>query len=37
VTVSGGSGGATVTVKLSSPASRASYGLGHDAVGVSFA
>jgi hypothetical protein len=36
VTVSGASTGAQVTVTLTSPASHASYGLGHNEVGVSF-
>ena len=36
VVVSGGSGGATVTIKLSSPTGHETYGLGHDEVGVTF-
>ncbi len=36
VAVSGANAGATVTVTLSAPASHASYGLGHNEVGVSF-
>jgi hypothetical protein len=36
VEISGGSGGATVAIKLSSPTSHESYGLGHDEVGVTF-
>jgi hypothetical protein len=36
VSVAAGSDGATVTVKLTSPAAHASYGLGHDEVGVTF-
>lgn len=36
VTVSAASGGATVVVTLSSPASHTSYGLGHNEVGVLF-
>jgi hypothetical protein len=36
VTVAQGSGGATVAVKLTSPAAHASYGLGHNEVGVTF-
>lgn len=36
VTVTPASGGVTVTASLSSPASKASFGLGHDEVGVQF-
>lgn len=36
VTVAQGSGGATVTVRLTSPAAHATFGLGHNEVGVSF-
>ncbi|MGH9045293.1 MAG: hypothetical protein ACRDVP_10765 [Acidimicrobiales bacterium] len=36
VAVSAGHNGAQVTIKLSSPATHASYGLGHNEVGVSF-
>ncbi len=36
VAVAQGSGGAMVTVKLTSPAAHATYGLGHNEVGVTF-
>jgi hypothetical protein len=36
VVVSSGSGGPTIAVTLSSPQAHATYGLGHDEVGVSF-
>jgi hypothetical protein len=36
VTVSAGPSGATVTAKLTGPAAHASYGLGHNEVGVTF-
>jgi hypothetical protein len=36
VVVSGGSGGPTIKITLSSPASHTAYGLGHDQVSVTF-